>query len=191
MLLSYFIPSKERKTKHNNTSHVLSWATETVADRTAATIIRTTAAAIRLSFVSHCLSATAKTSMQCAHCVSLENKTGGRSNPIHVGPTRFSIPNCISIGIAVLGDRLYKKDRTARRQFQATGQPVSRTQASDAMTSRLPRYETKYVCNAGASNAGRSLCIQISRERSYTCQHIDTTQNAINCATTLMRTVFI
>ena len=32
-------------------------------------------------------------------------------------------------------------DRTACRQFQATGQPVSRTQASDAMTSRLPRYE--------------------------------------------------
>ena len=31
-------------------------------------------------------------------------------------------------------------DRTARRQFQATGQPVSRTQASDALTSRLPRY---------------------------------------------------
>jgi len=31
-------------------------------------------------------------------------------------------------------------DRTARRQFQATGQPVSRMQASDAMTSRLPRY---------------------------------------------------
>ena len=28
-------------------------------------------------------------------------------------------------------------DSTARRQFQATGQPVSRTQASDAMTSRL------------------------------------------------------
>jgi len=36
-------------------------------------------------------------------------------------------------------------DRTARRQFQATGQPVSRTQASDAVTSRLPRYETKCV----------------------------------------------
>ena len=35
--------------------------------------------------------------------------------------------------------------RTARRQFQATGQPVSRTQASDAMTSRLPRYEAKCV----------------------------------------------
>ena len=29
--------------------------------------------------------------------------------------------------------------------FQATGQPVSRTQASDAMMSRLPRYEAKCV----------------------------------------------
>jgi len=36
-------------------------------------------------------------------------------------------------------------DRTARRQFQATGQPVSRTQASDAMTSRLLSYEAKCV----------------------------------------------
>jgi len=36
-------------------------------------------------------------------------------------------------------------DRTARRQFQATGQPVSRTQANEAMTSRLPRYEAKCV----------------------------------------------
>ena len=36
-------------------------------------------------------------------------------------------------------------DRTERSQFKATGQPVSRTQASDAMTSRLPRYEAKCV----------------------------------------------
>jgi len=37
-------------------------------------------------------------------------------------------------------------DRTARRQFQVTdGQPVSWTQASDAMTSRLPRYDAKCV----------------------------------------------
>jgi len=36
-------------------------------------------------------------------------------------------------------------DRTARRQFQATGQPVSRMQANDTMTSRLPRYEAKCV----------------------------------------------
>jgi len=36
-------------------------------------------------------------------------------------------------------------DRTARRQFQATGQLVSRMQASNAVTSRLPRYEAKCV----------------------------------------------
>jgi len=36
-------------------------------------------------------------------------------------------------------------DRTVHRQFQATGQPVSRMQASDAMTSRLPRYEATCV----------------------------------------------
>ena len=36
-------------------------------------------------------------------------------------------------------------DRTVCCQFQATGQPVSRTQTSDAMTSRLPRYEAKCV----------------------------------------------
>ena len=36
-------------------------------------------------------------------------------------------------------------DRTVRRQFQATGQPASRTQASDEMTSRLLRYEPKWV----------------------------------------------
>jgi len=77
-------------------------------------------------------------------------------------------------------------DRTARLQFQATGQPVSRTQASDAMTSRLARYEAKRsVCNAGASNAGWSICVQISREPSYPCQYIDTTRKAIHCATTL------
>jgi len=39
----------------------------------------------------------------------------------------------------------HSADRTARRQFQATGQPLSRTQANDAMTSRLPRYEAKCV----------------------------------------------
>jgi len=36
-------------------------------------------------------------------------------------------------------------DRTARGRFQPTGQPVSRMQASDAMTSRLPHYEAKCV----------------------------------------------
>jgi len=59
------------------------------------------------------------------------------------------------IGSKNVGDRLYNStrrpappasaDRTARRRFQATGQPVSRTQASDVMASRLPRYEAKCV----------------------------------------------
>jgi len=57
-------------------------------------------------------------------------------------------------------------DRTARRQFQATGQPVSQTQASDVMTSRC-RTMRQSMFNAGASNAGRSVCVQISMERSY------------------------
>jgi len=57
-------------------------------------------------------------------------------------------------------------DRTARRQFQAIGQPVSRTQASDAMAMRLPRYEAKCVQHR-CFQWGRSLCVHISRERSY------------------------
>ena len=57
-------------------------------------------------------------------------------------------------------------DRIACRQFQATGQPVSRTQASDAMTSRLPRYEAKCV-QRRCFRWGSVLCVQISRERSY------------------------
>jgi len=36
-------------------------------------------------------------------------------------------------------------DRTVRRQFQATGQLVCRTQVSDTITSRLPHYEAKCV----------------------------------------------
>ena len=74
---------------------------------------------------------------------------------------------CHSIGHCV-NKKAASADRTARRQFQATGQPVSRTQASDAMTSWLCcRAMRRSVCNAGASNGGRSLCVQISREQSY------------------------
>jgi len=47
--------------------------------------------------------------------------------------------------LSTTGTRTASADRKARRQFQATGQPVSRTQASDAMTSRLPHYEAKCV----------------------------------------------
>jgi len=69
---------------------------------------------------------------------------------------------------------------------------VRRTQASDAMTSRLPRYEAKYVCNESASNAGRSLCVQISRELSYPVPiYWYHSKGAIHWATTLSLTVYI
>ena len=53
-------------------------------------------------------------------------------------------------GMAINWDGMYTRrpasaDRTARRQFQATGQPVSRTQASDVTMSRFLRYELKCV----------------------------------------------
>ena len=54
------------------------------------------------------------------------------------------------------------------------------------------RAMRRSVCNAAdASNAGRSLWVQISRERSYPCQYIDTARKAIDCATTLPPTLFI
>ena len=41
-----------------------------------------------------------------------------------------------------------------------------------------------------ACNGGRSLCVQISTERSTLWQYIDTTRKAIDCSTTLRLTVF-
>jgi len=82
-------------------------------------------------------------------------------------------------------------ERTVRRQFQATGQPVSQTQASDAMTSRLPRYEAKCVqcrCFQWVSVPLRS---DIKGTGATPCQYIDTTRKAIDCATTLLLTLFI
>jgi len=71
-------------------------------------------------------------------------------------------------------------DRTARRQFQATGQLVSRTQASDAMTSRLPRYEAKCVQHS-CFQWGRLLRSDIKgMELPTPCQYIDTTGKAID-----------
>ena len=59
--------------------------------------------------------------------------------------TEYTTSRPIAILLAILTRRPASADRIARHQFQATGQPVSRTQASDAMTSRLPRYEAKCV----------------------------------------------
>jgi len=83
-------------------------------------------------------------------------------------------------------------DRTARRQFQATGQPVSRTQASDAMKSRLPRYEAKCVQRMKVlpMRVG-PFAFRYQGNGATRSQYIDTTQKAIYCTTTLRLTVFI
>ena len=66
---------------------------------------------------------------------------------------------------------LYKK---ASIRWQDSARPISgywptsepNTGYSDAMMSRLPRNEAKCV-QRNCLNGGRSLCVQISRERSY------------------------
>jgi len=84
-------------------------------------------------------------------------------------------------------------DRTARRQLQATGQPVSRTQASDAMTSQLPRYEANSELCATQVLAMRvgPFAFRYQGNGATPSQYIDTTRKAIDCATTLPLTVFI
>jgi len=79
-------------------------------------------------------------------------------------------------------------DKTARRQFQATGQPVSRTQARDAMTSRLLRCEATQVLQM---RVGPFAFRYQGNGAATPCQYIDTTRKAIDCATTLPLRVFI
>ena len=61
--------------------------------------------------------------------------------------TGFMCYTCRQLGKKILINEIQEGQHplTACHQFQATGHPVSRTQASDAMTSRLPRYEAKSV----------------------------------------------
>jgi len=109
--------------------------------------------------------------------------TAGRT----VGPTvdstvgwtvGLTVYNCVNIGLTV--------DPTV----EITDQPVSRKQAIDASDiCHGCRAMRRSVCSARASNGGRSICVQISWERTTPCQHIDTTRKAIHCATTLLLTV--
>ena len=80
--------------------------------------------------------------------------------------------------------------RTARRQFQATGKPVRRTQASDAMASRLPRYEAKCV-QRRCFQYGSVFAFRYQGNGATPCQYIDTTRKAIDCATTLPLRVYL
>jgi len=70
----------------------------------------------------------------------------GAHHPAVYYPYIRCLPSLSRVPVAAVSTRMpASADRTARCQFQATGQPVSWTQASDAMTSRLPRYEAKCV----------------------------------------------
>ena len=81
-------------------------------------------------------------------------------------------------------------DRTTCRQLQATGQPVCRTQASDAVTSQLPRYEAKCV-QRRFFQCGSVPAFRYHGNGATPSQYIDTTQKAIDCATTLPLRVFM
>jgi len=63
----------------------------------------------------------------------------------HKRSVSTSISTAVCSQRVVITRRPATVDRTARRQFQAIGQPVSPTQASDAMTSQLPGYDAKCV----------------------------------------------
>jgi len=67
------------------------------------------------------------------------------------------------------GQHPLSADKTARHQFQATGQPVSRTQASDAMTSRLPRYEAKRAQRRCFDPMGVGIAVAIVQR--LQCEH--------------------
>jgi len=84
------------------------------------------------------------------HCL-LTQPVFKHSTLFKASMVHYSVCNLVTV-LSMFGRRTIVQtrrpasaDRTARRQFQATGQPVSRTQASDAITSRLPRYEAKCV----------------------------------------------
>ena len=52
------------------------------------------------------------------------------------------------------------------------------------------RAMRRSVCNAGASNGGRFFAFRYQGNGATTCQYIDTTRKAIDCATTLPLRVF-
>ena len=104
--------------------------------------------------------------------------------------TTLALLHCTSMASRGNTRRPASADRTARRQFQATGQLVSRTQASDAMMSRLPRYEAKCV-QRRCFQCGSVLVFRYQGNGATPCQYIDTTRKAIDCATTMLLTVFI
>jgi len=81
-------------------------------------------------------------------------------------------------------------DPTIDPTVEITGQPVSRTQASDA-SGWLPRYEAKCVERTRFQWGVGPFACRYQGNRATHFQYIDTTRKAIDCATTLLLSVFI
>ena len=90
--------------------------------------------------------------------------------------------------ISIMTRRPASADKTACRQFQATGQPVSLMQASDTMTSRLPRYEAKCVQRRCFQHGSVPLRSDI-KGTELSPANILIPLESIDCATTLPLTV--
>jgi len=73
---------------------------------------------------------------------------------------------------------------------EITGQPVSRTQASDA-SGRLPRYEAKCVERTRFQWGVGPFACRYQGNGAAPCQYIDTIRKAIDYTTTLPLTVFM
>ena len=109
------------------------------------------------------------------------------------------VPNFPSQGLfwrVLLGDRLHKKAsirwQDSGSQFQATGQPVSRTQASEWRNDVTAAGLWGEVCATQVlpMRVG-PFAFRYQGNGAIPCQYIDTTQKAIDRATTLPPRVFI
>ena len=73
-------------------------------------------------------------------------------------------------------------DRTARRQFQATGQPVSWTQASDTMNVMAAALWCEVCATQLVPMRVGPFAFRYQGNGATPCQYIDTTRKAIDCA---------
>jgi len=85
-------------------------------------------------------------SKYCNEHVYIINKVWGYFMTVPGRGTKYC-NECVHMYVSLHNStrRPASADRTARCQFQATGQPLSRSQTSEAIMSRLPHYEVKCV----------------------------------------------
>jgi len=81
-------------------------------------------------------------------------------------------------------------DPTIDPTVEITGQPVSRTQATDASARAAALYEAKCVERTRFQWGAGPFARRYQGHRPTLCLYTDTTRKAIDCATTLPLTVF-